>query len=445
MNISRKHGHSEIPNETSRLRISIAGTGYVGLCTGVGLASLGHHVICIDVDRKKIDMIKRGVPPIFEEGIEKKMKDAVSSGLLDATEDYDYAVTNSDMTFIAVGTPSVNGSIDLFYVKSAARSIGAALRGKTTFHIVVMKSTVVPGTTESIVSIIEKESAKKYGQDFGVCVNPEFLREGRALHDFMNPDRIVIGTGDKKSLAQMEDLYKDFGAPIVRTNLMTAEMIKYASNAFLASKISFINELGNLCKKLGLDTYKVAEGMGYDKRIGRQFLDAGIGFGGSCFRKDAEAIIQKAKSSGTEMRILQSALQTNLEQPIKIIEVLEKRTELKGKTVALLGLAFKKDTDDVRDAPSICVIKDLLAKKCVINAYDPEATKNMKTIFPSINYTQNVQDALKGADACLILTEWEEFKDLKDDDFFRMKGKIIIEGRRVLQREKVKNFEGICW
>lgn len=415
------------------MRVSIVGAGYVGLCTGVGLASLGNRVICVDTDEKKISMIRNGKAPIFEKGLDEKLPDVVRGGMLEATTDCRHAVENSDITFIAVGTPIKGGKIDLSYIKDAAMSVEDALKGKTSYHVVAIKSTVVPGTTESL---FEEPPA------FGLCVNPEFLREGSALHDFMNPDRIIIGSNSEKAMSVLSSLYTGFNAPILSTDMRTAEMIKYASNAFLATKISFINEIGNLCKKLGIDTYKVAEGMGHDSRIGRQFLDAGIGFGGSCFRKDAEAILGK---SGSELEILKATLKVNDRQPEKIVEILEKKTDIMGKTIAILGLAFKENTDDVRDSPAIKVIERLVEKGCIIRAYDPKASANMKNIFPEIEYAGSAADAVKGADACLILTAWGEFKNMTEKDFSSMKGRIILEGRRVLDRSRVPGAEGVCW
>ncbi len=418
------------------MRVSIIGTGYVGLCTGAGFASLGNKVICVDTDENKINMIRGGKSPIYEKGLDEKLLDAVKGGMLEATTDCRHAVENSDITFIAVGTPIKSGKIDLSYIKEAAKSVGAALKGKTSYHVVVIKSTVVPGTTESL---FENPSA------FGLCVNPEFLREGSAMHDFMNPDRIVIGSGSEKAMSVLSELYRNFNAPILSTDMRTAEMIKYASNAFLATKISFINDIGNLCKKLGIDTYKVAEGMGYDSRIGRQFLDSGIGFGGSCFRKDAEAILNESRESGSELEILKATLKVNESQPEKLVEILEKKTDIKGKTIALLGLAFKENTDDVRDSPAIKVIERLAKKGCTIRAYDPKASANMKSIFPEIEYVGSAADAVKDADACLILTAWGEFKNLTEKDFSSMRGRIIVEGRRVLDRNMVRGAEGVCW
>jgi UDPglucose 6-dehydrogenase len=430
------------------MKISVIGTGYVGLCTGVGFAIKGHNVICVDIDEKKIKMINSGKSPIYEPLLDGYLKKVLKEKRFEATKDIDYAIKKTDISFISVGTPSrPDGSIDLRYIEQASKDIGNALKNKNDYHIVVVKSTVLPGTTENVVKKnIEKFSLKKAGKDFGLAMNPEFLREGKALEDFLNPDRIVIGGFDKKSTNFIEKLYEKFDAPILKTDIKTAEMIKYASNAFLAAKISLINEIGNICKKLGIDTYEVAKGIGYDKRIGDKFLNSGIGYGGSCFPKDVKALISKAKEIGYDPKILKDVISVNEKQPFMILDILKKYLpNLKGKKIALLGLAFKPDTDDIREAPSIKIIEKLLEEKAVITAYDPKAMNNMKSIFPKIMYAENPKHALKGADACLILTEWNEFKNLTEKDFSIMKNKIIIEGRRVLDKKKVKNFEGVCW
>ncbi|MEM7819779.1 MAG: UDP-glucose/GDP-mannose dehydrogenase family protein [Candidatus Aenigmatarchaeota archaeon] len=430
------------------MNISIVGSGYVGLCTGVGFALKNNKVICTDKDENKIKSINNGIPTFYEKSLEKNLKRCLNKKMISATNNLNYAILNSDITFITVGTPSMkNGSINLNYIKTASKQIGKSLKNKKTYHLIVVKSTVLPKTTEEIIiPILEKYSNKKVGKDFGVCMNPEFLREGFALEDFLNPDRIVIGEYDKKSGDILERLYKDFKAPIIRINLRTAEMVKYASNAFLATKISFINEIGNICKKLNIDTYDVAKAMGYDKRIAPYFLNAGIGFGGSCFPKDISALINKAKDLKYEMKILNSVLDVNRKQRLLIIELLKNKIKnFKNKKIAILGLAFKAGTDDVRDSASIDIIKKLLNEKANIYAFDPKAINNMKKIIPNIKYTKNIYDALKNADACLILTDWDEFKMLTDKDFSVMKNKIIIEGRKTLDKNKVKHFEGICW
>jgi len=430
------------------MKISVIGCGYVGIVTGTCFAELGNHVILVDVIRDKVDKINRGVAPIYEENLDKMLRKNIGHGRLHATTHLEKAVQETSLTFIAVGTPSRrDGSIDLVYVKKAAEDIGKALKEKSTYHTVVVKSTVIPGTTEEVVvPILEKYSEKRVGHDFGVAMNPEFLKEGKAVADFMNPDRIVVGGIDEESIERVGRLYKDFRCPVMETNPRTAEMIKYASNAFLAAKISFSNELGNLCKRLGIDTYEVADGMGYDVRIERKFLNSGIGYGGSCFPKDVKAIIAKGKRTGLKMGLLDAAEKVNKEQPLKLVDILKKRIpNLKGKTIAVLGLAFKPGTDDIREAPSLKIVEALLHKKAKIKAYDPQAAEKFKKIYKNITYCMHAKDALASADACLILTEWSEFKSLTDEDFNVMADKVIIEGRKILDPEKVSNFEGICW
>lgn len=430
------------------MRISIIGSGYVGLVTGTCFAELGNHVILVDMIRDKVEKINRGIAPIYEEKLDRLLQKNLGNGRLHATMDLKKAVLETDTTFISVGTPSrKDGSIDLVYIKKAAEDVGKALKDKGEYHVVVVKSTVVPGTTEdTVVPLLEKNSGKKAGRDFGVVMNPEFLREGLAVNDFMKPDRIVLGGIDKKSVEKLEKLYTNFQCPVMRTTTKTAEMIKYASNAFLATKISFMNEIGNLCKKLGIDAYEVADGMGYDNRIERRFLDAGIGYGGSCFPKDVKAVIAKTKKMKLKLKIMESVEKVNENQPLKIIEILRKRLpNLKNKTIAVLGLAFKPGTDDIREAPSLKVVGALLKAGASVQAYDPQAMENFEKMFKNITCCKRAVDAMEDADGCLLLTEWPEFKNLTDEDFNVMRGKVIIEGRKILDKSKVKNFEGICW
>jgi len=430
------------------MKISIVGSGYVGLVTGACLAELGFRVILVDVVLDKVEKINKGISPVYEEGLDRMLRKNVGNGRLHATTHLEKAVNGTVVTFICVGTPSrKSGEIDLSQVTGAASAIGKSLKNKKGFHTVVVKSSVVPGTTENVVApLLEKNSGMKAGKDFGVAMNPEFLREGRAVEDFMNPDRIVIGAMDQVSSEALERLYSKFRCPVLKTTPGTAEMIKYASNAMLATKISFVNEIGNLCKKLGIDTYEVAEGMGRDSRIGRQFLDSGIGYGGSCFPKDVRAISAVSRRKGISLHVLESVEDVNNEQPMKMIELLRKRMPvLRNKTVAVLGLSFKPGTDDIREAPSLRIVKALVAGGAKVKAHDPQAMENFKKVFRKVEYCGSTEDALESADACLLLTEWPEYKELEDSDFKQMRGKIIIEGRRILDSKKVKKFEGICW
>ena len=423
------------------MNISIIGIGYVGLVTGVCFAELGNDVICVDVDQEKIEMINRGVSPIYEEGLEQLL--VGNKGRIEGTRDYEYAIQNTDVTFICVGTPSKDdGGIDLKFVKEATEEIGKQLRSKDRWHLVVVKSTVLPGTTGGVVlPLLERHSGKKAGVDFGVAMNPEFLREGVAVRDFLKPDRIVIGYSDDKSREVLRRLYSGFSCSIVETSLSAAEMIKYASNAFLATKISFINEIGNICKKLGIDTYEVADGMGMDKRIGRAFLDSGIGWGGSCFPKDTKALLKWAEELGGGLKIIKSAVDVNKTQPLVVIDLLKKHVNnLKDVKVGVLGLAFKPDTDDVRESRSIPIVRELLEEGVEILAYDPKAMENFKKIFPDIKYCSSAKEILDECSIILLLTKWKEFKDL---DY---SGKIVIDGRRLLEAKKTARiYEGVCW
>ena len=421
------------------MRISIIGTGYVGLVTGACFAKLGHHVICVDIDPDKVQKINKGVSPIYEEGLENLL--LTYKERITATTDYQDALEHSDVTFLCVGTPSLkNGSIDISYLKEATKQIATILKNKKSWHLVVVKSTVVPGTTQQIVfPLLEQHTGKKIGTDIGLAMNPEFLKEGVAIQDFLQPDRIVIGFTDEKSRTTLRELYKTFTCPIVETSLSAAEMIKYASNAFLATKISFINEIGNLCKNLGIDTYEVATGMGLDSRIGRSFLDSGIGWGGSCFPKDIDALIAWAKEIKEPARIIESVKEVNTDQPLRLVKILQKHLpKVKGRTIGILGLAFKPDTDDIRESRAIPIVKELLKQGATIKAYDPQAMDNFKTLYPTIEYCKKASDVLS-SDAILIITKWKEFTTL---DF---QGTIVIDGRKLDQAKKAKIYEGVCW
>lgn len=422
-------------------RISIIGSGYVGLVTGIGLAELGNEVIFVDIDKNKIGLINSAEPPTYEKGLKELMQEDKERYY--ATTDYYEAISKSEITFICVGTPSKeDGSIDLRYIESASRGIGEALANKEDFHVVVVKSTVIPGTTEDVVKpIIEKESGKKAFKDFGLAMNPEFLREGNAVEDFFNPDRIVIGVKDDKTKLILEELYRQFRCPKIFTDIRTAEMIKYVSNAFLATKISFANEIGNICKKLGVDVYKVFEGVGLDHRINPSFFRAGIGFGGSCFPKDVKALIRKAEELGEEPKILKAVIEVNEKQPLILVELLKKYVpNLRDKRIGILGLAFKPDTDDVRESRAIPIVGALIDKGAKIIAYDPKAMNNFAKVFPQIDYAKSAQEVIDKSDAVLIVTEWGEFEKL---DY---SGKIVIDGRRMEKAmNEAKIYEGVCW
>ena len=422
------------------MNISIIGTGYVGLVSGACFASLGHHVICVDLDTDKVNKINNLISPIYEKGLQKLLQD--NADHIEATTSYEKAITNSDITFICVGTPSLeNGDIDLSFVDQATSAVAMQLKNKNSFHSIIIKSTVVPGTTKNhVIPLLEQVTGKTVGKDFGVGMNPEFLREGVAVDDFLHPDRVVNGFIDEQTGKLLHQLYQDFSCPIVETSVSIAEMIKYASNCFLAAKISFINEIGNFCKHLGIDVYEVADGMGLDKRIQRSFLNAGIGWGGSCFPKDTKALRSWAKKQDIPCLMLDSVIRTNDHQPLQLIKILKKHIpNLKDKTIGVLGLAFKPETDDIRDTRSIPLVKALLNEGAIVKAFDPQAMTHFKQLFPTITYCDTAKDVLD-ADAILIATEWDEFKRL---DYTN---KLVIDGRRVLEVKKTaEKYEGVCW
>jgi len=422
-------------------RISFVGMGYVGLCTGVCFASKGYETILSDTDKVKVDSVSKGVSPFYEPNLEKMLLEAVNKECLKATLGREEAISRSNITFITVGTPpKPDGDIDLRFVRSAAEEVGSALRKKESHHLVVMKSTVIPGTTESVVKpLLERRSGKRCGIDFSLCVNPEFLREGSAIHDTLNPDRIIIGEHDKKSGDILEDLYLEFYGdkmpPMVRTNIPTAELVKYANNAFLATKISFINQIANICEKIPeVDVKTVAKSIGLDKRIGRLFLNAGLGYGGSCFPKDVKALITFSKGLGYDPVLIDAVDDVNKVQPYKAVEMAEKLVgNLQGKRVAVLGLAFKPRTDDMREAVSIKVVDKLLEKGAIVIVYDPVAMNNATKIFgETVEYASSAITCIRDADCCIIATEWNEFKKITPDDFIEnMKRPVVIDGRRI--------------
>jgi UDPglucose 6-dehydrogenase len=423
------------------MKISVVGGGYVGLVTGTCFAQLGHDVTIIEINAEKVQAINNGHPPIYELGLEELMRQHAGRNLR-ASGGFE-TIASADIIFICVGTPpKPDGSSDLSYIESASSSIGKFLKNNTSYCCVVVKSTVPPGTTEKLVLPAVLRHSGKSEEKIGFAMNPEFLREGRAVEDFMHPDRIVIGSNDPRAKKLLAQVYQDISAPVINTNLTAAEMIKYTSNAFLATKISFSNEIGNICKHLGIDVYEVMKGVGCDPRIGPLFLNAGAGFGGSCFPKDVSALVSLAKDAGENPVLLQSVLAVNEQQPHRIIVLLEEKLgNLSGKRITVLGLAFKDNTDDIRYSRAIPVIRELLQKGALVLAYDPMAVSNMRGIFPDIEYFSSAADALTGSDGCLVMTEWPEFTRL-DKEFDLMAHRIIIEGRRILT---CKGADGICW
>jgi UDPglucose 6-dehydrogenase len=423
------------------MKISVVGGGYVGLVTGTCFAHLGHDVTIIEINAEKVQAINNGHPPIYEIGLEDLLKQNAGKNL-HARTGFD-SIASADIVFICVGTPpKPDGSSNLSYIESASSSVGTALKNNSSYCCVVVKSTVPPGATERIVRSEVLKISGKTEDEIGFAMNPEFLREGRAVEDFLHPARIVIGSNDPRAGKQVAEVYREISSPVIHTGLSAAEMIKYTSNAFLATKISFSNEIGNICKHLGIDVYEVMKGVGCDPRIGPLFLNAGAGFGGSCFPKDVSALVSLAKDAGENPVLLQSVLSVNEQQPHRMVALLlEKLGNISGKRIAVLGLAFKDNTDDIRDSRAIPVIRELLQKGAYVSAYDPMAVSNMQQIFASIEYSPCAADALAGADGCLVMTEWPEFSRL-DKEFDQMAHRIIIEGRRILT---CKGVDGICW
>lgn len=424
-----------------QMKILILGSGYVGLVTGVCFAEKGHEVFCVDIDKKKVGLISKGASPMFEPGLEELLKRNVEKGRLRAFLAEDFYAKNivTDASFICVPTPSKrNGSIDLRFVENVSRDLGLYIKSLKKYHVVTVKSTVIPGTTENVVlPLLEKYSGKKVGKDFGLCMNPEFLKEGSAVEDFLHSHKIVLGSYDEKSREVLEKVYEpwDKKIPRIKTNLKTAEMIKYAQNAFLATKISFINEIANIAHRCGVDAKEVAHAMGLDPRISPKFLKFGVGFGGSCFPKDVKALISFSKQVGYEPKILESVIEVNEKQPLEALKMIN---DLEGKTVSILGLSFKPGTDDIREAPSLKLIEELKKHNVKIKAYDPKAMGNVKKVFPDIEYADSPLDTLKGSDVCFLLTEWDEFKKLKPKDFTVMNNPMIIDGRRFLNAEELE-------
>ncbi|PIN86303.1 UDP-glucose 6-dehydrogenase [Candidatus Woesearchaeota archaeon CG10_big_fil_rev_8_21_14_0_10_44_13] len=423
------------------MKITIIGTGYVGSVTGACLADLGNEVICLDVDKEKIEKFSKGIIPIYEPGLSDHVKRNVREKRLTFTTDSRKAIQGSDVIFIAVGTPSNDdGSVDMRYIDSAAADIG---RHMNCYKVIVDKSTVPVGTADKVKDIIRKNQKEKH--DFDLVSNPEFLREGEAIKDFMNPDRVVIGVENAKAREMMLEIYKGIertGKPVLVTDVKTAEMIKYASNAMLATRISFMNELARLCEKAGADIKMVAKGMGLDTRIGPRFLQAGVGYGGSCFPKDVKGLISTAKDYGIDMKIVTAVEEVNEEQKRWMIPKIKKELgDLKNKRIAIWGLAFKPKTDDMREAPSITIINELQKEGAKITAFDPEAEHTAKHILKNIDYTKDPYETLKGCDALVIVTEWDEFRNLDLNKVKSMlKRPIVFDGRNIYEPKEMRKL-----
>ncbi|MGQ9816937.1 MAG: UDP-glucose dehydrogenase family protein [bacterium] len=420
------------------MKVCMIGTGYVGLVSGTCLAEIGHNVICVDNDERKIEILKKGKIPIYEPGLLPLVQKNVSAGRLNFSTSINEGVRASLFVFIAVGTPpKESGEPDLSSIENVASEIGEAMED---YKIVVEKSTVPVQTGKWIRTVIERFNKK--GIPFDVASNPEFLREGSAINDFLRPDRIVLGVETEKAKQKLLELYEPINAPKIITDLASAELIKHASNSFLSMKISFINALSIICEKSGADIIKVAEGIGLDKRIGRDFLNAGVGFGGFCFPKDLKAFIGIAQKLGYDFRLLKEVERINEEQMRRVVKKLEDLLwNLKDKQIGILGLSFKPNTDDMRFAPSLTIIAELKKQGTTIRAYDPVAMENAKGLMPDITYCNNAYEVAENADAIVLVTEWDEFKNL---DLKKLKQKmhqpVFLDGRNMFDQQKMKEL-----
>ena len=422
------------------MKVAVVGTGYVGLVTGLVLADLGNEVMCVDKDQKKLNMILGGTPPIYEPGLEEILKRTLKSGHFTATNSIRDAVQASEVVFIAVGTPpGEDGTPDLSAVRAVATEIGKNITKHT---VVVNKSTVPVGSGDMVELIIREQGVAP--ELYDVVSNPEFLREGSAIQDTLRPDRIVIGAKRREAALRLMDLYAPLQSQIIVTDLNSAELIKYGANSFLAMKISFINALSRVCEMCDANIVDVAQGIGADSRIGKQFLNAGLGWGGSCFPKDVQGMVKTAEVLGYDFSLLTEVIKINDEQTVNFINRIESHLGgFKGKTIGLLGLAFKPNTDDIRDAKSLIVIDEILRRGGKIRAYDPVATENVKELYPGLDYCDSAYDVSLDAHAVIVVTEWNEFKNL---DFDRLgshaTGKVLYDGRRIYNRRQV---EGSGW
>lgn len=420
------------------MNIGVVGSGYVGLVTAACFADLGNNVTCMDINKKKIESLKKGIMPIYEPKLEGLVKDGLREGRLTFTADLNATVKKSEIIFIAVGTPPKdNGEADLSHVEAVARRVAECM---PSYRIIVEKSTVPVHTGKRIEDIILANNKRKI--KFDVASNPEFLREGRAVDDFMRPDRIVIGVRGEKARRALTELYAVLKAPIVMTDIESAELIKHASNSFLATKISFINSCGNICERSGANILDVARGMGLDKRIGEEFLNAGIGFGGSCFPKDLDAFISISEKLGYDFGVLREVKRVNEEQRVFFVEKIKRMlNNLRGKTIGILGLSFKPDTDDMRCAPSVDIIAMLKNEGAKIKVFDPKAMENAKNIIKGVTFCEDPYSVAKDSDCLVIVTDWNEFKEMDLKKVKKiMKKPIIIDGRNIYESEAMKKL-----
>ncbi len=429
------------------MNICMIGTGYVGLVTGTCFADFGNSVTCVDIDEDKISKLNKGIIPIYEPGLDVLVAKNVKEGRLKFTTDLKSAVEDALVIFIAVGTPpKEDGSADMRYVEAVAKDIAKYMNG---YKVIVNKSTVPVGAAKHIKKIIQENLTRPI--HFSVASNPEFLREGSAIEDFMRPDRVVIGTEDSEAMAIMKDLYSPLyliETPIVFTNLESAELTKYAANAFLAVKISFINEIARICERVGADVHDVAKGMGLDNRIGKKFLHAGPGYGGSCFPKDTKALLAIGKQFDYNFKIVDAAVRVNDEQRQLMLKKIKSAVgDLKGKTIGVLGLSFKPNTDDMREAPAIDIVKGLQKNGAHVKAFDPVAMEEAKKVLPDIEYVKDTYDAARDVDALVFITEWNQFRSLDLDKLKSlMKQPVIIDLRNIYEPPKMreKGFKYVC-
>jgi len=420
------------------MKLTIIGTGYVGLVTGTCFAEVGHHVICVDSDAKKVEMLKRGGIPIYEPGLEELVQKNVAAGRLSFTNSTAEGVENSDVIFIAVPTPpQPDGSVDLSYIERVARDISGAM---TSYKIVVDKSTVPVKTGDKVAETIKRYCKAKV--EFDVVSNPEFLREGFAVDDLMKPDRIVVGVRTQRPVAAMKEVYQPFNAPIIITDINSAELIKHASNSFLALKISYINAVSVLCEAAGANVQEVAQGMGLDDRIGRRFLNAGIGFGGSCFPKDLSAFIKISEQVGYDFRLLKEVQRINAEQMDRFLKkITDTLWVLKDKTIGVLGLAFKQNTDDVRSSPAIDLCQRMLKEGATLRVHDPKAMEKARAILPDVTYVEDMNDIAEGCDAIVVATEWDEFKKLDLEKTRKaLSAPIMFDGRNLFDPQEMEKL-----
>ena len=443
------------------MKISVMGTGYVGLVSGACLAERGHQVTCIDIRPEVVQEINAGRPPIHEIGLDKLLRSARDKGMLSATTDAKTAILDSDVTLICVGTPTVDGRMDMSQIVAAAKEIGSALASKRGYHVVAVKSTVLPGTTEGPVkAAIESHSGKKVGDGWGLCMNPEFLREGRAVEDFRVPDRIVVGATDSMTAEVFLNVYADFTCPKLVTTPRTAEMIKYVSNSLLATMISFSNEIGNMCSAVpGVDARLVWKGVHLDRRLTpingqvggaagvTEYLWHGLGFGGSCFPKDVAALRSFGRTVGEQTRMLDAVLDINADQPLRMVALLEKELSLAGKTVAVLGLAFKPGTDDLRESPALPLVAELRKKGAKVLVHDPIAMPHAKKRpeFRDVVFAEDWAEALRKSDACCLVTAWPEYRNIQPTNFQKLMTRaLVIDGRGVFEPAAMA-AAGVVW